>query len=300
MQVLSNRAACYLHLGELVRCVEDCDVLLGALDLESFSVDADPSDAPKLAMRLKAFARRGSAKCQQGIYGEALLDYRRAVSLSPGDPSMHADFVRVSSLNKCDGLKKRADQLFASGELATALTTYTEALAVEPTFVSALSNRAACYLALGSARECADDCTTALQLLAVDPAAASHTEEQLFISMGAPSFGTPTSSGQRTQLPSGPVPPVGSQKRRTWVLKTVARRGAAFAALGSFNEALSDYTTACGLEPNDESLRADMAAIQARALADSSSADSVSEETPEAACNPSDVQSSISLPLNEA
>ncbi len=32
LPVLANRAACYLALGELVRCAEDCDALIAELD----------------------------------------------------------------------------------------------------------------------------------------------------------------------------------------------------------------------------------------------------------------------------
>jgi len=47
-----------LALGELVRCVEDCDELLAALDVEAMGVDANPNDVSKGAMRLKALVRR--------------------------------------------------------------------------------------------------------------------------------------------------------------------------------------------------------------------------------------------------
>ena len=36
LPVLGNRSACYLALGELVRCVEDCDELLGSLNQFSY------------------------------------------------------------------------------------------------------------------------------------------------------------------------------------------------------------------------------------------------------------------------
>merc|ERR1719181_1681399 len=69
LPVLGNRSACYLQLGELVRCIEDCDQLMQRLDEESMHANANPNDPVKLAMRLKALARRGTALCQQGNYG---------------------------------------------------------------------------------------------------------------------------------------------------------------------------------------------------------------------------------------
>ena len=61
LPVLGNRSACYLQLGELVRCIEDCDQLMQRLDEESMHANANPNDPVKLAMRLKALARRGTA-----------------------------------------------------------------------------------------------------------------------------------------------------------------------------------------------------------------------------------------------
>mmetsp|Transcript_84123 Transcript_84123/g.238558 ORF Transcript_84123/g.238558 Transcript_84123/m.238558 type:complete len:91 (+) Transcript_84123:413-685(+) len=56
-------------------------------------------------------------------------------------------------------------------------------------------------------------------------------------------------------VPSGPVPPPGSAKRRTWVLKTIARRGAAKAKLGDLASAAEDYRVAAALDPTDENLQ---------------------------------------------
>ena len=140
------------------------------LDEESMHANANPNDPVKLAMRLKALARRGTALCQQGNYGDAVGDYRLAVTLTDlGDASLVADLRRVMGLAKCSELKKKADGEFGAGQLEVALETYGEALKVEPGFVSAISNRAACLLALGRLEECVDDCSAALDLLAVAP-----------------------------------------------------------------------------------------------------------------------------------
>jgi len=267
LPVLSNRGACYLALGDLVHCIEDCDALLMALDREGMSKDANPSDLRLIGMRVKGLARRGTAKCQQGSYGEALGDYQRAVGLSPSDPSLVADLRKVFGLAKCAELKKQADALLGEGDLQGALDKYSSALAVEPTFVSAISNRAACYLALGRPEDCAADCCAALDLLAVDPADQAAADERTMQAIGAPTFGGATAGGRGQAMPSGPVPPVGSSKRRTWVLKTVARRGAAYAQLGRYTEAVEDYTTACSLCPGDEALKRDLDALVLTAAA---------------------------------
>mmetsp|Transcript_86095 Transcript_86095/g.172394 ORF Transcript_86095/g.172394 Transcript_86095/m.172394 type:complete len:455 (+) Transcript_86095:2161-3525(+) len=277
LQVLGNRSACYLQLGELVRCCEDCSELLELLDKEAMSVNANPSDAVALGMRLKALCRRGTAKCQQGLYKAALQDYHQAVNLNPADEVLTADLRKVFSLTKCDDLKKRADACLGEGSVDQALALYGEALAAEPGFVSAISNRAACLLATGDLEGCVRDCTKALDLLEVDPAMAAVTEMHLLSGMGAPAYPFPlgggnSKSGVATMMPTGPVPPVGSQKRRTWVLKTVARRGAARAKLGLLGDAVHDYALAVSLLDDDKEggqggaagdlLRKDLEALQ--------------------------------------
>ena len=62
-----------------------------------------------------------------------------------------------------------------------------------------------------------------------------------------------------------PVPPVGSEKRRTWVLRTLARRGAALARLGKLDDAVVDYETAASIAPDDAKLKADLGALRAKA-----------------------------------
>ena len=65
LPAMGNRSACYLHVGELVYCIDDCDAILNRLDKESMHVNAKPKDPQTTVMRLKALARRGAAKCQR-------------------------------------------------------------------------------------------------------------------------------------------------------------------------------------------------------------------------------------------
>jgi len=275
--VLSNRGACYLQLGELVRCLEDSDLLLTKLDEWAMGPDANPDDPKMKKLRVKALARRGTARCQQGSYELALEDYKRAVIASPAyDETLIGDLKRVDALFRCSDLKRQADASFGQGELSAAVGLYTEALEIEPTFVSAISNRAACHLALGGLEDAVKDCTNALALLEVDPSALSagtHSQsvyegehmlaqdkEQRFLgnTHGA-NFGEKADEPTPKPLvPSGPVPPPGSAKRRTWVLKTIARRGAAKAKLGDLASAAEDYRVAAALDPTDENLQRDL------------------------------------------
>jgi len=263
LAALANRSACYLQLGELVRCLEDCETLLTTLDKEAMSPDAVPDDPVQGGMRIKALARRGTALCQQGNYDGALEALGKAAWLAPGDETLAADKRRVANLCECAKLKQKADSMLGAGDLKAALSQYTAALALEPTFVSAVSNRAACLLALGRYDECVADCSHALALLQVDPAAAVAAaaigEEQ-------PHFVRQEKQqellGSAAGMPTGPLPPAGSGKRRTWVLKTIARRGHANAALGHYSAAVDDFRVATSLAPEDENLKKDLQLLE--------------------------------------
>ena len=272
LPAMGNRSACYLHMGELVRCVDDCDAILNRLDKESMHVNAKPKDPQTTAMRLKALARRGAAKCQQGAYADAVVDYRMVVTLTNmQDPSLIADLRRVIRLAKCSELKRQGDAHFGDGRLQQALACYREVLASEPGFVSAISNCAVCQLAMGRLEECVVDCSRALEILAVDPATVESMDSMMLEIGGTGVDGHSMNSKEKNGsfqthpvLPAGPVPPIGSAKRRSWVLKTVARRGTAKAALGELAEAIRDYECACNMDPNDSGLKADLNSLYSR------------------------------------
>ena len=66
---------------------------------------------------------------------------------------------------------------------------------------------------------------------------------------------------------AGPVPAVGTDKRRAWVLRTLARRGAALAKLGKLDDAVVDYETAVSISQGDAKLQADLDALRTKAEA---------------------------------
>lgn len=249
----SNRAACYLQLGELDACVGDCakglslllrtaDALersgtMGAKMVSKAAAEMEPAAAA--SMRVKLLVRRGTAHCQLGAYGAGHADYSAAHALSGGaDPALAADVARVETLVRCDALKREGDAHFGAREMGAALAKYGEALAADAGFVSCLSNRAVCHLTMGSCQACVDDCSRALELLQQDAA--------------------------KGTLPCA-MPASGTTKRRQWVLKTLVRRATANAQLGNLEEAIADYQIAVQIEPSSESLAADLATLQAKA-----------------------------------
>ena len=60
------------------------------------------------------------------------------------------------------------------------------------------------------------------------------------------------------------LPPPGSDKRKAWKLKTLARRGAALAQLCRWDEAVADYAAASSLDPSDGNLRSDLTKLMNR------------------------------------
>ena len=215
---LSNRAACYLRIAELRECVDDCTAALSLRQSE---------DVPAIdvATEVKLLVRRGTALCQQGSFEASLADYRTANTLDGNNPALASDVERLTSLAQCDTLKKQADARFGAGNISEAVELYASALTLEPAFVSCISNRAACYFALGDMPSAIRDCTGALDLLSMD---VSQSIGHM----------------QKDTVPSGPVPPAGSDTRRQWVLKTLVRRGAAHARLSDYDAAIADYDAA--------------------------------------------------------
>jgi tetratricopeptide (TPR) repeat protein len=153
----------------------------------------------------------------------------------------------VELLAKCADTKRSADEAFAAGNIQGACDLYSRVLELDQAFVSCISNRAGCHLALHRPLLCVQDCSAALALFA-----ASVTQVSV------------TGATVSTTVGTGPLPPPGSAKRAAWVLRTLVRRGAALVQLERFAEAAADYADAVQLAPQDESLKSDLAQIQAQ------------------------------------
>ena len=177
-----------------------------------------------------------------------MLEQRAADGMEPGNISkeaIKADLDKLQTVSKADVLKKAADEAMGQGDLDVALNNYTEALDLLPSHVGCLSNRSACRMSQGDKQGCVDDCSAALALLQLNSNA-----------------NTTTIGSAEVDLLSSILPPVGSEKRLKWVLKTVIRRGAAYAALNDLDAAVADYTTGSSLDPKNESLRSDLTKIK--------------------------------------
>lgn len=225
---------------------------------------------------IKLILRRGVALCQLGQFSDSYNDHSLVLSIlqhffKPGQlheattllnkiPGVSSDVVKsdlknLEVLMRAEKLKKEADALFVGKNIESAINLYSEALKEVPVHVSCLSNRAACKLAISDFQGCADDCTRALLLLELDPNSSVPAAGGGGLSLGNNS---PVLSNMITAI----LPPPGSEKRKSWVIKTLARRGMAYAQKREYEKAVQDYKQAYALNPEDTTLLADIKKIE--------------------------------------
>ena len=277
---LSNRAACYLRLSSTggdsngrshaSACVADCGA---ALEILRALPETGPSQA-------KVLARRSLAYRELGHYKSSLEDCRAALLFSPGDAALLKEIARGEPLAKAEACKKEAASRFASGDVHGACEIYTAALEAVPSFPSALSNRAGCYLALGKPRECVRDCTAVLEMLSVSVGGddsqghtsgeTRRTSDQLTTAVlgeehtagRMPALVAPSSSPPLPPPPAGSMPPPGSEKRTKWVLATILRRAKANMQLNDLEGALRDYRAANSISPGNTEVEKDLQELE--------------------------------------
>ncbi|KAJ8603999.1 hypothetical protein CTAYLR_003337 [Chrysophaeum taylorii] len=160
---LANRAAAHLKLADFAACLADCDAALA-------------SRHPR-ALEPKLRARRAAARCGLGDYARAVDDLEAAAaaaaSAAPEDAdALRRDTAKVRALRDASAFKNEADAHLAAGDAQKAEHAYARALESEPTFVSALSNRAAARLALANFRGAVQDATDALKVFERDDSTA--------------------------------------------------------------------------------------------------------------------------------
>jgi len=256
----ANRAACYLRLNQLHDCKADCSS--GISEIVGYMHENKLQDIEE-SLRgtlIKLYLRRSAVLTEQGCFSEALIDCQTAkdrledifgLGCSPPNGvdlnDINADIARLENVVTADKLKKEADASFGDGNLDLAIEKYTEALEIVPCHVSCLSNRSACFMALGDLSHCLEDCSSALDILELNVS-------QLQKLQGVKS--------RQLTMSSALIPPVGTQKRKDWTLKTLARRGAANIQLGNIEDAIRDYGFAVSIDPSNEALKTDLTRLK--------------------------------------
>mmetsp|Transcript_1201 Transcript_1201/g.1726 ORF Transcript_1201/g.1726 Transcript_1201/m.1726 type:complete len:613 (-) Transcript_1201:415-2253(-) len=216
-QALSNRAACYIHLGEPLLCIKDCTQVLKWCD------DSENDDE----LRKKILVRRGAASCQLGDYGGCLKDYEVATNIKSLSTNIELrnDLLAVRQIAQADALKREADELLSQGNNEEALVLYNKTVDAVPTFVRALSNRGICSMTIGNMSDCIGDCSTIIGLLNESRREAQNGELNSFRSQ---------------QFGFNLIPSKNSEEWRLCLAKALSRRGIAKAQLHEFEGALKD------------------------------------------------------------
>ena len=159
VHTLGNRAACYLHLREGSCCIKDC---LAVLKMNE-SIDAHfDMDVEKKQFRKSTHIRLALAYCLVDEYESGMKHFTIAQELDESDEVALESIQYLETLMEATQWKTKADESFASGDLAKANECYSTALTVDPTLTKALMNRAACHLAMDNCSDCIDDRTLAL------------------------------------------------------------------------------------------------------------------------------------------
>ncbi len=144
VQALVKRAACYLHLREGAFCVKDC---LAALQMNEIIDDQFNTPREQAQFRKDTHIRSTLAHC-------LIEDLATGILIE--------SICYFSAFMEATQFKVDADNNFAKGNFMKASELNSKALAVDPTHLKALINRAACHLGLKNPSDCIDDCNHAL------------------------------------------------------------------------------------------------------------------------------------------
>jgi tetratricopeptide (TPR) repeat protein len=239
--------------------------------MQIIATEAEGGDTKNAGMVIKLLMRRGTASCQLGLFTDALTDYHQArvryEQLSGAQigqlngvsvESLAADIVRLKLLSDAETLKKEGDALMAERDTAAALAKYTSALALIPVHVSCLSNRSACRLAMRDLDGCIADCSTAVAILSIDAGAGAGAPLSAEKGLDISAAGSVLQQEQLKTMLANILPPAGSAKRTTWLVKTLLRRGVAYTQQGAYALAVEDYAAASALDPANEALKGDL------------------------------------------
>ena len=269
---IANRSVCYLKLNMPFECKADCTA--GIAIIEN-GVYPEAEVFANTCMLIKLLLRRATVGGQLGLFNDALDDLRSVHSevskfsetsqnfssgalpsgLLPNGvttANLDMDISRLERIVLAEKLKKEGDSLFSEKNLNAAIENYTKALSLVPYHVSCLSNRSACFLAIGRHEDCLTDCDLALEYLSLDTSAVGVGVHSAVAGAKSSTY----ISGMNAV--AAILPPVGSEKRKSWTLKTLTRRGATHSLTGNLQSAIKDFSKAVAMDPSNEALKSDL------------------------------------------
>jgi tetratricopeptide (TPR) repeat protein len=216
----------------------------------------------------KALVRRATAFMQLGQFSRAVADLKCACACMvvesgapapPGEPShgevaarMEKDAELAERLVEVESRKKAGDASFREGKHEEAVSNYSAALKIDPTYVPALVNRAAVHASRGDFAECEEDCSSALSCLGIP-----DTEESSEVSFRA---------AHREGKIAPYVPAWGNVRLGAWVSTAALRRAGARLRAGHPDRAIRDFRKALELDPLNMKIQRDLQQATAASL----------------------------------
>ncbi|KAH9578959.1 CS domain [Trypanosoma melophagium] len=168
---VSNRAACFIHLFEYKRAIEDCTL---ALTMLSNTPASELTQERYRYLMMKLHSRRGAAYCWGQCYERGIEDLRVASAYcNPDeDKDVLADYKLVEKYMKDHGLAEKKDPLedkmreasllYYHGKYAEATEQYREILQENPYEVKARNNLSAALLQQGLFKEALEEASHVL------------------------------------------------------------------------------------------------------------------------------------------
>lgn len=309
---LSNRSLCYLKLNLSQDCKIDCDIIVKSVQLQlsdlppppsASSTDAagviDPNQAERMKLwmtSIKILLRRGLVHCQLGKYTDSLADYTQAHVIMQQQLSTYyleqlshnyhitietiqSDINRLKMIITAENAKKKGDILFADRAIDNAIEQYSHAIELIPIYVSAYSNRSACYLIKNELDLSISDCNFALDILTLkeDEELLNQHYQQSSSSSSRSSgpavinFSTKTISSSSPSLSNFQVlrlmlhaiiPLPATDKHKQWLLNISLKKAVALIQSQRYEEAIEVYERLQTLDPQNETIKQDLSNLR--------------------------------------
>jgi dyslexia susceptibility 1 candidate gene 1 protein len=158
----ANRAACWLHLHDYRRCIQDCDLAITMLG----NMPASDTTQEKYRRTLiKLHARRGAARAWSGDLQGGLNDYRLASAYKADDDEQELlrdcdaieQYMKQNEIvEKCDpmdSVRSDAHRAYYGGKYQEAADSWRKLLATDDYDMKARNNLTATLLQMGALKE---------------------------------------------------------------------------------------------------------------------------------------------------